>query len=363
MTAPQQADAPAAQQQPPAPPVPQPVLTPLTSAAIFLVVAVNAGGEPAARDLLGDFAALQRSVGFRAPDDSLACVAGIGSQAWDRLFAGPRPAELHPFRELAGPGHRAVATPGDLLFHIRAGQLGLCFEFATHVMERLAGAVTVCDEVQGFRYFDDRDLLGFVDGTENPTGRAAAAAVITGAEDPGFAGGSYVIVQNYLHDMGAWNRLTVEEQEKVIGRTKLDDIELPDDVKPSNSHVALNTITDPDGTERQILRANMPFGSLGTGDFGTYYIAYGATPTVTERMLEHMFIGDPPGNYDRILDFSTAVTGNLFFVPSADFLEDLPGPPVPPGDPPAPSSSSTPPSAPAADGSLGIGGLKRSSQQ
>src|SRR5204863_41638 len=142
----------------PTPPEAQPVLNPLTRAAIFLVVAVSEGGEPTARDLLGDLAALQRAVGFRAPDDTLACVAGVGSHAWDRLFAGPRPAELHPFRELAGSRHRAVATPGDLVFHIRAEQMGLCFEFATHVMERLAGAVTVCDEVHGFRYFDDRDL-------------------------------------------------------------------------------------------------------------------------------------------------------------------------------------------------------------
>jgi putative iron-dependent peroxidase len=243
------------------------------------------------------------------------------------------------------------------VFHIRAEQMGLCFEFATHVMERLAGAVTVCDEVHGFRYFDDRDLLGFVDGTENPTGQAGAAAAITGAEDPGFAGGSYLIVQKYVHDMGAWNGLTVEEQERVIGRTKLDDIELPDDVKPSNSHVAVNTITEPDGTERKIVRANMPFGSVGAGEFGTYYAAYSATPSVTERMLERMFIGDPPGNYDRILDFSTAVTGNLFFAPSADFLDDLPGRPDRPA-PATPSSPSTPASAPAADGSLGIGGLK-----
>jgi putative iron-dependent peroxidase len=256
-----------------------------------------------------------------------------------------------------------VATAGDLVFHIRAEQMGVCFEFATHVMERLAGAVTVCDEVHGFRYFDDRDLLGFVDGTENPTGQAAAAAAVTGALDPGFAGGSYLIVQKYVHDMGAWNALPVEGQEMVIGRTKLDDIELPDDVKPSNSHVAVNTITEPDGTERQIVRANMPFGSVGAGEFGTYYAAYCATPSVTERMLERMFIGDPPGNYDRILDFSTAVTGNLFFVPPAGFLDDLPDPPVPSDDPTAPSSPSTPPSAPAADGSLGIGGLKRSSQQ
>jgi len=361
MSAPQQPD-PAAAEQPAAPPEPQPVLTPLTRAAIFLVVAVNDGGEAAARDLLGDFAALQRSVGFRVPDDTLACVAGVGSQAWDRLFAGPRPAELHPFRTLAGSRHRAVATAGDLVFHIKAEQMGVCFEFATHVMERLAGAVTVCDEVHGFRYFDDRDLLGFVDGTENPTGPAAAVAAIAGAGDPGFAGGSYLIVQKYVHDMGAWNALTAEEQERVIGRTKLDDIELPDDVKPSNSHVAVNTLVDPDGTERQILRANMPFGSVGAGEFGTYYAAYSATPSVTERMLERMFIGDPPGNYDRILDFSTAVTGNLFFAPPAGFLDDLPDAPGQQA-PAMPSSPSTPPSAPVADGSLGIGGLKRSSQQ
>jgi porphyrinogen peroxidase len=359
--APQEPGGRAATQEPLAPPVPQPVLTPLTRAAVFLVVAVNEGGEQASRDVLSDLAALQRSVGFRAPDDTLACVAGVGSRAWDRLFAGPRPAELHPFRELTGSRHRAVATPGDLLFHIRAEQMGLCFELATHVMERLAGAVTVCDEVQGFRYFDDRDLLGFVDGTENPTGQAAAAAVITGAADPGFGGGSYVMVQKYVHDMAAWNGLTVEEQEKVIGRTKLDDIELADDVKPGNSHVALNTITDPDGTQRQILRANMPFGSPGRNEFGTYYIAYSATPSVTERMLENMFVGNPPGNYDRILDFSTAVTGNLFFVPSADLLDDLPAPASVSHATATPPSASTPPSP--ADGSLGIGGLKRSSQQ
>jgi len=324
------------------------VLTPLTAAAVFLVLTVGHGGETAVRDLLADLAALQRSVGFRIPEARLTCVAGIGSQAWDRLFSGPRPAELHPFLELAGERHCAVATPGDLLFHIRASRLDLCFEFAMHVMERLHDWVSVRDEVHGFRYFDERDLIGFVDGTENPSGATAAAAAIIGNQDPDFAGGSYVVVQKYLHDMQAWNALPVEEQEKVIGRTKLSDIEMPDDVKPANSHVALNTIFDPDGTQRQILRANMPFGAPGRGEFGTYYIAYAATPDVTERMLVNMFIGRPPGNYDRILDFSTAVTGCLFFVPSADFLEDLPGPPEAP--------------ARAAHGSLGIGGLQRSAQ-
>ncbi len=336
-------------------PEPQPVLAPLTAAAIFLVLTLEPGGEQAVRDLLADWAALQRAVGFRVPEAPLACVAGIGSAAWDRLFGGPRPAELHPFRELSGTVHRAVSTPGDLLFHVRHERMDVCFEFASQVMTRLDGAVAVADEVHGFRYWDERDLLGFVDGTENPVGAAAGAAALTGDADPSFAGGSYVIVQKYLHDMAAWTALTVEDQEKVIGRSKLSDIEMPDDIKPANSHVALNTIEDPDGTERQILRANMPFGEFGRGEFGTYYIAYAATPSITEKMLVNMFVGDPPGNYDRILDFSTAVTGSLFFVPSAGFLDDLPDPPgAAPGPDPAPAPADPAP------GSLGIGSLKRS---
>ncbi|MEV3861001.1 Dyp-type peroxidase [Streptomyces sp. NPDC050095] len=324
---------------------PQSVLTPPAKAAVFLVVTVAPGGEDAVRATLGDLAGLTRSVAFRSPDDGLTCVTGIGSTAWDRLFAGPRPRELHPFQALAGPRHLAPATPGDLLFHLRARRMDLCFELARLIVGRLGSAVTVVDEVHGFTYFDERDLLGFVDGSENPTGRAAAAAVHIGDEDPAFRGGSYVIVQKYVHDMAAWEALSSDEQEKVIGRTKTANVELADDVKPANSHVALNTIVDEDGTERQILRENMPFGSLGSGEFGTYFIGYARTPDVTERMLRNMFLGDPPGTHDRILDFSTALTGCLFHVPSADFLDDLPDPP----------SADT---AAVRVGSLGIGSLK-----
>ncbi len=332
----------------------QPVLTPLTEAAIFLVLTAPPGAEEAVRGLLADVAGLSRSVGFRVPDGELACVVGIGSLLWDRLFAPPRPAHLHPFPDIVGRQHRTVATPGDLLFHIRARQMDLCFELAGQLMERLGGQAQVVDEVHGFKYFDERDLLGFVDGTENPTGPAAAAAAVVGQEDPDFAGGSYVIVQKYLHDLRSWNALAVEEQERVVGRTKLTNIELPDDVKPSNSHVALNTIVTPEGEERQIVRDNMPFGTVGAGEFGTYFIGYAATPEVTEQMLTSMFVGNPPGNYDRILDFSTAVTGGLFFVPTADFLDD---------PPPGPTSAASAPDTAeplAATGSLDIGTLKRS---
>jgi porphyrinogen peroxidase len=337
--------------------VPQPVVQALTRAAIFLVATIrpDENSRAAVRSFCTDLSALVRAVGFRDIEANLSCIMGIGSEAWDRLFGQPRPAQLHPFREIkAGPRH-AVATAGDLLFHIRAKRMDLCFELATQIMARLGDAISPIDEVHGFRYFDDRDLIGFVDGTENPTGQEAVDSVYIGAEDAAFAGGSYVIVQKYLHDVRGWNALPTETQERIIGRTKLSDIELDDAVKPTSAHNALTTIVE-DGQEVKIVRDNMPFGRVADGEFGTYFIGYARSPRTIEQMLENMFIGRPPGNYDRLLDFSFAKTGNLFFVPSATFLENV-------GEdaPAAPQQlAETTAAAPARrrDGSLGIGSLK-----
>jgi len=343
-------------------PLPQPMTAPLTRAAIFLVVTIDPGADncTAVRSLCGDLAGLLRAVGFREPDENLSCVMAFGSEAWDRVFGDPRPAELHPFREIKAEGRHAVATPGDLLFHIRAGRMDLCFELAGQIMTRLGIAVSPVDEVHGFRYFDNRDLLGFVDGTENPTGREAIGATVIGEEDPAFAGGSYVIVQKYLHDLAGWNALPTEAQEHIIGRTKLSDIEIDKSIRPSSAHNSLNTIVE-DGKEIKIVRDNMPFGRIGQGEFGTYFIGYSRSPRTIELMLQNMFVGRPPGNYDRILDFSRAVTGNLFFIPSATFLDE-----VAPEGPPAvetvaaarPAVEPPQPIPPLSDTSLGIGSLK-----
>ena len=230
---------------------------------MFLVLTISPGHEDEVRDMLADVSGLVRSVGFRSPNGGLCCIVGLGSQLWDRLFGAPRPAGLHPFMELNGPRHTAVATPGDLLFHLRAHRFDLCFELAERLMDRLRPFAQVVDEVHGFKFFDERDLLGFVDGTENPVGVAATAAALIGEEDPTFVNGSYVIVQKYVHDLESWDALSVEEQERAIGRSKLEDIEMADDVKPPNSHVALNTIIDESGEQHQILRFNMPFGTRG----------------------------------------------------------------------------------------------------
>ena len=303
--------------------IPQPVVAKLTSAAIFLVVTLNP--EPrhaeAVRTLCGDLASLLRATGFREPDGCLSCVMAFGSDAWDRLFGQPRPVDLHPFREIKGQ-HHAVATPGDILFHIRAMRMDLCFELATQIMSRLGDAVATADEVHGFKYFDARDLLGFVDGTENPVDQDAIDAAIIGDEDPTFAGGSYVVVQKYLHDLKAWSTVPVEQQENIIGRAKLSDIEQADAAKAPYAHNVLTNI-EKDGEQLQIVRDNMPFGDAGKGEFGTYFIGYARSPDRIEQMLVNMFVGSPPGNYDRLLDFSKAVTGTLFFVPSATFLDNV----------------------------------------
>ncbi|MCY1254788.1 putative deferrochelatase/peroxidase YfeX [compost metagenome] len=338
-------------------PEPQAVSGTVTRSAIFIVATLTDGDDHAdtVRAWCADVAAIVRAVGHRVPSGNLSCVCGFGSDAWDRLFGKPRPAALHPFREF-GTGNRvAIATPGDLLLHIRADSMDLCFELATQLLGKLGDAIQVVDEVHGFRNFDMRAMIGFVDGTENPAGREAVDFTVIGDEDAEFAGGSYVIVQKYLHNMTAWNALPVETQELIIGRKKLSDIELDEEIKPSSSHSSLTTLVE-NGQEVKILRDNMPFGRPGAGEFGTYFIGYARSPAPIEKMLENMFVGLPPGNYDRLLDFSKAVTGSLFFVPSADLLEGLAD-----REAPAVSDSQAAPSpsaAPHREGSLNIGSLK-----
>lgn len=305
-------------------PLSQAVHNSTTRHAIFMVATLNAGAAAAetVRGWCEDVAALVRTVGTRAPQENLSCVCAFGSSAWDTLFGAPRPAALHPFREFGAGQRLAAATPGDILLHIRADSMDLCFELATLLRNGLGDAVTVVDEVHGFRYFDRRAIIGFVDGTENPEGREAVDFTVIGDEDAGFAGGSYVLVQKYLHDMAAWNSLTVESQEGIIGRHKVSNVELDDDIKPSSSHSSLTTLEE-NGEEVKILRDNMPFGRPGQGEYGTYFIGYSRHLWVTQKMLERMFLGDPPGMHDRLLDFSTAHTGAVFFAPAPRTLSEL----------------------------------------
>jgi putative iron-dependent peroxidase len=254
---------------------------------------------------------LNNSANVRFPVSRASCVMGIGYDAWLRLrLPVPMPKE-----------HVAVSSRGDLHFHIRADTTSICYDMAGAIADVLSPVAISTDEIHGFRYWDSRSILGFVDGTENPQGQDRELFSMVGGDDPVYKGGSYLFVQKYIHDLTAWKELSTEQQEKVIGRYKGNDIEMSDDVKPSNSHIALANV----GDDFKIVRDNMPFGNMSTNEMGTYFIAYAATFTTVQKMLNNMFIGSPDGNYDRILDFSTAKTGSLFFVPTFDMIDDFAG--------------------------------------
>ncbi|RIY31902.1 peroxidase [Psittacicella melopsittaci] len=264
---------------------------------------------------------LNNTADTRFPDAKASVTLGISAEAWELLdLPKPLPKELTTFRAIKGEKHVAPSTRGDLHLHIRSNEHSYCVDAAANVTDLLQDVADCVEEVHGFRYWDGRSIIGFVDGTENPRGEERVKYGLVGEEDPEYQGGSYLFVQKYIHDMKAWRALPVSEQEKVIGRSKADDIEMDGDTKPANSHTALANIG-----EDKAIRDNMPFGNVGSNEMGTYFISYSNSFNTVRRMLTNMFIGKPKGNYDRLLDFSTAKTGTLFFVPSLDMLGDFAG--------------------------------------
>jgi putative iron-dependent peroxidase len=294
------------------------------SNTIFMVWTFNSSGDlkPIFERLCALVVNLNNSAQVRTVTARASVVMGISYTAWVKLdLSTPLPKELIEFQPIAGQKHTAVATPGDLHFHIRADDKSYCIDMAAPIVELLSTVANCTEEIHGFRYWDGRSILGFVDGTENPNGPARAFYGIIGDEDKAYAGGSYLFVQKYMHDLVAWRALPVAEQEKVFGRSKTNDIEMSDDIKPSNSHSALANV----GDDLKIVRDNMPFGNMANNEMGTYFIAYASTFSTVTKMLTRMFKGEPEGNYDRILDFSTAQTGTLYFCPSVDLLQEFAG--------------------------------------
>lgn len=306
----------------------QQIDTPLTRSAIFLVCSISRAKNAVEtiRGALAGLSGITKNVSFRDQSANFACTTAIGTDAWERITNTARPAELRPLPVYRGKTHATVSTPGDLLFHIRADRTDLCFEFERQLLDSLGDSIEPVDETIGFRYFDTRDLLGFVDGTANPVGPDLRESVFVTVNDDKSSnvGGSYVVVQKYLHNLDSWNKLTTEQQQSIVGRTKLDNIELDDaGADEQKAHKTLATVDDENGVEHDILRDNMPFGSPAAGQYGTYFIGYSRKLWVIEKMLERMFVGDPPGKHDRILNYSTPITGTTFFAPDASLLDSL----------------------------------------
>ena len=264
------------------------------------------------KDALGLRPILAEIPGLAAKEGVLSLIA-IGPKIWPAIFGPAKPDGLAPFAAVG----KAPATPADLFLHLRSDQHYANFAAARAIVAALGGKAEIIEEIHGFRNKEKRDLTGFVDGTENPKGDEVAEVAVL-AQGP-FAGGSFVHVQRYVHDLASWERLSVAQQEAHIGRSKRDDVEMQ--VKPKTAHIA-RVVIEENGAELEILRRGLPYGT--TSEKGIYFIAYGASPAPFRKMLKAMFVPDKDGTYDHLLNFTKPVTGAAFFAPSLEFLAQAP---------------------------------------
>ncbi|BDZ31833.1 Dyp-type peroxidase [Lactiplantibacillus sp. WILCCON 0030] len=243
---------------------------------------------------------------------------GLSNTAWETLFPGaPKPKELTTYTTLTGDHYQMPATSGDLFFHIRASNEAIVYECQTQFRRVLDEVTTVIDETKGFRYFEGRAIIGFIDGTEAPAVEDAADYALVGDEDRQFENGSYAFAQKWQHNMPVWDHMKTEEQEKAVGREKFSDFELADKDKFKNAHNVASKL-DINGVEQKIVRMNVPFSDPAAGNTGTYFIGYARHWTVTKGMLQNMLEQD-----DFLLSFSTILSGQIFFIPSRDLLAKI----------------------------------------
>ncbi|ROR04712.1 Dyp-type peroxidase [Erwinia sp. JUb26] len=267
----------------------------------------------------GDIAAIRRgshlflqqlsALQQRYPDAGLGAVIAFGNGLWNDLNPTNSTAELKDFQPL-GKGI-APATQRDLLIHIQSLRHDVNFSLAQAALAAFGDAIRIAEETHGFRWVEERDLSGFVDGTENPQGeQREAVAIIASGEN---AGGSYVLSQRWQHNLKMFNRLAVEKQEQIIGRTKESNEELEGDARPATSHVARVDLKE-EGKGLKILRQSLPYGTA-SGDHGLFFLAYCATLYNIEQQLLSMF-GEADGKYDAMLRFTKPLTGSYFYAPS-----------------------------------------------
>ena len=286
---------------------------------IFVMLSLKREDIEKEREIIADMAdrmeAIQRSMNIRVAPETVKLSFGFSNRAWEYLFpTAKKPKELEDFQGVNGEHHTAPATPADLFLHVRAGQAATSYLVVDQIMSFLRPVVDVVDETHGFHYLEGRAIIDFIDGTENPVGEEAKEWAIIGAEDPEFINGSYAFAQKYIHDLDAWRALPTEVQEKYVGRRKYSDLELSDEEKDPRAHNIISQ-DNRDGEEHKIVRMNVVFANPGEGVRGTYFIGYARHWDVTRQMVTNMFTQD-----DRLLEYSTAEKGQLFFIPSKEFL-------------------------------------------
>lgn len=251
-------------------------------------------------------------------------VIGFRPESWREVAGDAAPAGVHGFTEpVRGPdGFTMPATQHDAWLWVSGASQDIVFDVADRQIELLAPVAEVATEVTGWPYQRIRDLTGFIDGTENPPLAEAPAVALVPRGSPG-AGSSVVLVQQWRHRRAAWHALAVPDQEQVIGRSKADSVELPEEVMPADSHVA-RTVIEQDGVELEIFRRNTPYGSVT--EHGTMFVGFCARQDVLHRMLEQM-AGVSDGVRDALTRYTDPLTGAYYVVPSLPALAGfrLPG--------------------------------------
>ncbi|WP_441368495.1 Dyp-type peroxidase [Acinetobacter lwoffii] len=255
------------------------------------------------------------------PQAQIKTAVAFGPELWSRLYS-QSPAGFKQLEPIHGSFEMPV-VPADVLIHIASARADICFALSQAFFEGIQDQVQVLDERVCFRYFDGRDITGFIDGTENPQFPDNRAEVALLGENSGiFQDGSFIFAQRYAHNLEKWKKLKVDTQEQVMGRTKLESIELDDEVKPENAHVARTVVEDEEGEEMEILRHSLPYGD-GRGDQGLFFIAYTKDLKIIDAMLERMFGTSGDGIHDRLLHFVTPLDGAYYFAPSEELLEEV----------------------------------------
>jgi porphyrinogen peroxidase len=244
-------------------------------------------------------------------------VVGFRPSLWSRVAPGEMPANVTDFdQNVQGiDGFTMPATQHDLWVWVAGHAYHTVFDVSREVMNTLVHVAHLATEVAGWTYKESRDLTGFIDGTENPPLSEASEVALVPDGSPG-AGGSVVLVQQWTHDVASFEALSVEEQEKVIGRTKQNSIELDEEVRGAQSHVS-RTVIEVNGVEQHIFRRNSPYG-MAT-NHGTMFIGFSSEQQRLARMLDRM-AGAEDGIRDALTRYTTAISGAYYFVPSVQAL-------------------------------------------
>ncbi|MGE8558338.1 MAG: Dyp-type peroxidase [Acinetobacter sp.] len=300
----------------------QSVILPLPSDhARFIVLRLKDLTIDELKEKLADLFTTRDRLITQHPNAQIKTGVAFGPELWTQLY-NQSPVGFKQLQPIQGSFQMPV-VPADLLIHIASARADICFALSQSFFEGIQEKVEVLDERVCFRYFDGRDITGFIDGTENPQFPDDRAEVALLGEDAGiFADGSFVFAQRYAHNLEKWKQLKVDAQENVMGRTKLESIELDDEVKPKNAHIARVVIEDEEGEEMEILRHSLPYGE-GRGDQGLFFIAYTKNLNIIDHMLEHMFGTAGDGIHDRLLQFVTPMDGAYYFAPSEELLEEV----------------------------------------